>query len=67
MVDGLIVITDADPSLDDSEEEDHDDSVADHQADRLRGIASELGAGEGLAVGGATYTLGADLQAGPTK
>jgi len=68
MVDSLVVITDADPSLDASEEdEDEDDSATDNRAERLRGIATELGAGERLTVGEATYTLEADLLIEPTN
>jgi putative ATP-dependent endonuclease of OLD family len=63
MVDSLVVITDADPPLEPDEDEDHDEdeSTADNRAERLRGIATELGAGGRLTVGEAAYTLEADL------
>jgi putative ATP-dependent endonuclease of OLD family len=58
VVEHLVVITDADPKLDQS---DDDASEAANRKGKLEALAAELGASQRLTVAEATYTLEADL------
>jgi putative ATP-dependent endonuclease of OLD family len=64
VIDNLVVITDGDPPLDDN---DAAGSESINRADRLAGIAAELGAVQQLTVAEAAYTLEADLLAEPVN
>jgi putative ATP-dependent endonuclease of OLD family len=60
VVEHLVVITDGDPKLDQS---DDDESEAANRKDKLAALAAELRASQRLTIAEATYTLEADLLA----